>query len=920
MIRLLARPARRWRLCVAALAFAAALPAAGPAGAADGVVTIEVLSGRADLVSGGDALVEVSLPAGVDASDVRVDLGGRDVSDAFGPRPGQRFGGLVTGLRLGPNLLTVVLGDGSGARMTLTNHPVGGPVFAGPQVEPWLCTTEANGLGAPVDDDCNTPAVYRYEYKSTAGAFAPYDPENPPSDVATTTTDEGKTVPYVVRIERGVIDRGIYDVAVLFDPETGWPGPWARPDGWNGKMLIGTGQGCETNHEQQAPADVVNDMALSRGYMVAATSMTNNTQNCNDVVQAEAQMMLEEHITEAYGPVRFTIGSGCSGGSMAQYQMAANYPGLLDGIQPACSFPDGWTTYQEMADCKILSHYFLETSPHLWTEPQRARASGHASSGTCEFEAQLRSDSYVHASVGGGCAGYEWTYDAETNPDGERCTIQDYQVAVFGRRDADGFANRPWDNVGVQYGLTALEEGSILPSQFVDLNAKIGGLDIDGDVQAERSPADAAAVPIAYRSGRIVNGHELAKVPIMDLRGSSNAEEHYDWHSHAMRNRLLRDNGHADNFVYWNSPGPLLPHPPITDEAFDLMDRWLTAIEADRSPAPPEVKVVRHKPEDAVDACWLGGEKVTDQAACDAALPYFREARFAAGGPDTMDVVKCRLKPLRREDYSVTFTDAEFEQLQAAFPTGVCDYARKGVAQQPPDAPWMTFADGPGGRPLGRPPTSVPFGEGVDVCAGVEPAGEYVDRERARSVHRPNVDCVIARGISVGHARSAEWRYAPRRPVTRGQMATFVVNTLRAAGAEDRLRQPGRRDAFTDIAGSVHRAAINRLAASGVVQGVGGGRFDPGGTVTRAEMATFMVAAAELVNGALPDGAHAYGDVGSGDVHARSIAAGTRAGLFTGTTAPADGQPGRFDPDVDVPRDQMATFLVRLLRHTASPS
>jgi hypothetical protein len=54
--------------------------------------------------------------------------------------------------------------------------------------------------------------------------FTPYDPANPPAEglVATTTTDQGVTVPYIVRTERGTEDRGIYDVAVLDDPSASW--------------------------------------------------------------------------------------------------------------------------------------------------------------------------------------------------------------------------------------------------------------------------------------------------------------------------------------------------------------------------------------------------------------------------------------------------------------------------------------------------------------------------------------------------------------------------------------------------------------------------------------------------------------------------------------------------------------------------
>jgi hypothetical protein len=49
-----------------------------------------------------------------------------------------------------------------------------------------------------------------------------------------------------------------------------------------------------------------------------------------------------------------------------------------------------------------------------------------------------------------------------------------------------GFANRPLDTVGIQYGLKALMNGLITPAQFVDLNAKVGGHDIDYNAQPNR--------------------------------------------------------------------------------------------------------------------------------------------------------------------------------------------------------------------------------------------------------------------------------------------------------------------------------------------------------------------------------------------------------------------------------------------------
>src|SRR5437763_348209 len=95
--------------------------AASPAAAAHhGVMRIEVLSNRADLISGGDALVAVDLPRGTRASSLRVTVGARNVKPAFAARPNGRYEGVVTGLRNGPNTLTARLRHGPGARIVIT--------------------------------------------------------------------------------------------------------------------------------------------------------------------------------------------------------------------------------------------------------------------------------------------------------------------------------------------------------------------------------------------------------------------------------------------------------------------------------------------------------------------------------------------------------------------------------------------------------------------------------------------------------------------------------------------------------------------------------------------------------------------------------------------------------------------------------
>ena len=91
--------------------------------------------------------------------------------------------------------------------------------------------------------------------------------------------------------------------------------------------------------------------------------------------------------------------------------------------------------------------------------------------------------------------------------------------------------------------------------------------------------------------------------------------------------------------------------------------------------------------------------------------PKFSTPAIVAGESIATDTNDCRLKPLRQSDYyPVTFTGDQWAQLEKAFPTGVCDYSKPGVDQQPV-VPWMTYIDADGnviygGKPLGSPPRS----------------------------------------------------------------------------------------------------------------------------------------------------------------------------------------------------------------------
>jgi hypothetical protein len=706
------------------------------------VPTIATVSNRADLISAGDALVTATPPKGVKASKLRVRLNGEDVTGQFAVRPNGLFEARLENLRLGPNKLLVRVRHGRAATLQVTNHPNGGPVFSGPQLQPWVCQDTA------VDDQCNEPATYGYEYMPKGGSgLEPYDPDNPPSDVGTTTTDEGNEVPFIVRTETGYQDRDQYAIAILYDPSKPFA-PWNPQPGWNHKLLITHGASCGIDHKSATAPSVTSDTvgvpgvdtgssspttALGRGFAVMSTALDNAGHNCNIVTQAESLVMAKERVVEQYGPIRFTIGTGCSGGSLTQQQVANAYPGIYQGILPQCSFPDSWSTGQQLVDYH-LDRLYLENPSHwapgvLWTPDQIAAVEGHPN-----HVNSIILDSLYWTSLGdptNPCAGVtdEQRYNADTNPGGARCTLADDEINVLGPRTPDqwgpqeqalghGFAGLPLDNVGVQYGLGALQSGAITAAQFVDLNAKIGGGTIDSIPTAARFSASEPALANSYRSGGVNTTNNLDQVAIIDLRGPDPGAFHDAYRSFAIRARLEREHGTFANQAIWYGQAPLIGDPTYTTKGLLAMDRWLTAVDKDPSAKPLAQKIIDDRPTDIQDRCSQidGLEQIQVPGlgtVCqnDLAETKFGTPRTVAGEPISTDQQKCQLQPLDRSSYgSITFTDDQWAQLQQAFPGGVCDWSKPGIDQQGA-IPWLTYQDANGnviygGQPLGDQPRS----------------------------------------------------------------------------------------------------------------------------------------------------------------------------------------------------------------------
>jgi hypothetical protein len=417
-------------------------------------MAIATLSSRPAMISGGDVLVQIKGSGDAIATDISVLLNGRDVSRAFRLSPRTlTLIGLVDGLELGRNELEIKTGGKLKARLELRNHPVTGPIFSGHHQSPFICQSEAAGLGAPLDGDCSAKTVITYLYKSTQeltppelavtqtpsdipAGFKPFDPSAPrPSDLAQVRTTEGNEVDYIVRRERGTLNRAIYEIAYLHEPGKPLPDPWTATAGWNGRLVFNFGGGCNAGYHQGLPlVGAVDDIFLSRGYAVAASSLNLFANSCDDVISAETMMMVKQYFIKRFGIPVHTIGWGASGGSMQQYLIAQNYPGLLDGIIPALSFPDLVTLVAGIADCSLLNDAF-DATKQPWTVEQKTAVSGYASWGTCAENSKGNSwmkAGYSHGLIMPTACNVSipkaLIYDPVSSPQGARCDVYDNAI------------------------------------------------------------------------------------------------------------------------------------------------------------------------------------------------------------------------------------------------------------------------------------------------------------------------------------------------------------------------------------------------------------------------------------------------------------------------------------------------------------
>lgn len=550
-----------------------------------------------------------------------------------------------------------------------------------------------------------------------------------------TTTTSGVSVPFVVRVETGTMNRGIYQNAVLFNPvKDAAPTPLTPPPGWNKRLIAVHGTGCATGWYIQgaamgvSPYTATNMTRLGEGYAVFTNTLNHPTNSCNAHLAGETTLMGKAHFIATFGVPAFTVSVGTSGGSYTSMQIADAFPGLFDGVFIDATFPDALAISMAAMDDKLLNHYYAVNSGAAVSEQQMVSVSGHKSarawydlavqSGRTDPVSGRAETIPTTGSLGGAYAAGAFNaavpasqrWNASSSPTGARATVFDVARNVYGV-DAQGYALRPFDNVGVQYGLAQLNDGTISVAQFLDLNEKIGGYDRDGNYIAGRSIGSSAAIQRAYQSGlQLSASGGLAAIPIFDLSNFYDEDNyyHYQWFHFAARERLLKANGDTRNHVMWRGGvtiadlfGLVTPgraeraavNARAQADAWPLFIRWVADYKTAGGTQTQRDKVIAAKPAAAVDGCFTlstSPQFITEvqtpassgaAGTCNAIWPTWTYPRLQAGASIAADKLKCALKPIAASDYKVALDATAMGRLQAIFPGGVCDFSKAGVGQ-----------------------------------------------------------------------------------------------------------------------------------------------------------------------------------------------------------------------------------------------
>uniref|UniRef100_UPI00356A29A2 DUF6351 family protein n=1 Tax=Hydrogenophaga sp. TaxID=1904254 RepID=UPI00356A29A2 len=481
---------------------------------------------------------------------------------------------------------------------------------------------------------------------------------------------------------------------------------------------------------------------LAEGYGIFNNSLNHPTNSCNAVLAGESALMGKEHFIQMLGVPQFTVSTGGSGGAYTSLQLADAYPGLFDGVFVSSTFPDALSIALSGLDSRLLSRYYLAGNSGGFSESQMVAVSGHKNA-RAWYDVAMQSGRTDPVSgrvdplppsslpVLGGTpyTSGVWNaavptalrYHPTSNPKGARPTVFDVARNAYGIDKATGFAKRPFDNVGVQYGLEAFNAGTITKEQFLDLNEKIGGYDQDANYVTNRAVADTETIRRTHQGGLNLNGNAgLASIPVFDISSLYDEDNfyHYQWYHFAVRERMAEANGDTPNHVMWRggfpitaavgaggTPEELAVANAAATQGWKTFIEWVAAYKSDSSSATQREKVIKRKPAAAADGCFTKStspqfiaEPQTlsskPDTQCNTLWPSWTTTRKEAGGPLAANKLKCELKPIVASDYKIAMTEPDLARLRAVFPGGTCDWSKNGVGQTG-TVPYASFGPSP---------------------------------------------------------------------------------------------------------------------------------------------------------------------------------------------------------------------------------
>ena len=186
-----------------------------------------------------------------------------------------------------------------------------------------------------------------------------------------------------------------------------------------------------------------------------------------------------------------------------------------------------------------------------------------------------------------------------------------------------------------------------------------------------------------------------------------------------------------------------------------------------------------------------------------------------------------------------------------------------------------------------------------ELCGEVEQevlsklSGEFQDVKDTEYYALP-VDWAVQNKITNG---VAEGKFGPDQDCTRGQIVTFL---WRAAGEPEPTSTS---NPFQDVKKDDYfYKAVLWAVENEITTGVGNGKFDPGASCTRAQVATFLWRSQGKPTAT---GSNPFGDVKKGEYYYEAVIWAVENGVTTGTSATT------FEPEKTCTRGQIVTFLYR---------